>query len=68
MGSSHRRKSAECPKKFDMVATSLAYRIGEEGGNFLVQIISACLPSPSRLGKIFNFCMSFVPEREFFNF
>ncbi len=44
-GSSHRRKSAVCPK-FDLVlAVSLAYPSGEEGGNFLVQMISTDLLS-----------------------
>jgi hypothetical protein len=50
MGSSHRRKSAACPK-FDMVlAISLAYPSGEEGVNFLVQMISTCLRNNQRGG------------------
>jgi hypothetical protein len=38
-GSLHRRKSAACPK-FDMVWLNRSS--GEEGGNFLVQMISTC--------------------------
>ncbi len=45
-----RRTSAACPK-FDMVlAESLAYPSGEEGGNFFVQMIFTCLPSHRERG------------------
>jgi hypothetical protein len=43
-GSSHRRKSAACPK-FDMVwqyRSRIPVGRSEEGGNFLVQMIFTC--------------------------
>ncbi len=43
------RKSAECPKFVMVLAVSLAYPSEEEGDNFLVHIISPCLPS--RIGR-----------------
>jgi len=42
-GSSHRCKSAACPKS---LAVSLTYPNGEEGANFLVQMIFYLPPSP----------------------
>ncbi len=42
-GSSHRRKSAACPK-FDFVWLYCSpIPVGRSGGNFLVQMISTCL-------------------------
>jgi hypothetical protein len=51
-GSLHRRRSAACPKT-DMVglAKSLAYPSGEEGCNFLVQMIFTCLRYTLRTGE-----------------
>jgi hypothetical protein len=43
--SAHRRKSAACPK-FDMIwLNPLPIPAGKEEGNFLVHMISTCLPS-----------------------
>jgi hypothetical protein len=38
-----RTAQERCMSKFDVVWLNLAYPSGEEGGNFLVQMISTCL-------------------------
>ncbi len=44
------------------MATSLAYPSGEEGGNFLVQLISTCLRKGEGVGTLWDRIVKIIPD------